>query len=67
MGNLLQGKKTYLVMAVTIILAALESFSGMCETMTDAPGWCLSFDIPEWVYAILGGMGVYTRKVAKPS
>jgi hypothetical protein len=59
MGKFLEGKKTYLVMAATMILAGVDQYNSGCVGEA-----CVV--IPKWVYAVLGGMGIATRKVAKP-
>jgi hypothetical protein len=51
MWKFLEGKKTYLILATTIILGGLEA---------------ANIVIPGYVYAILGGLGLWTRAVAKP-
>ena len=66
--KLLDGKKTYLTMLVVIVLAGIDAFNGYCGGLTEnAPAICGSaFQVPEFVYAILGALGIYTRSVAKP-
>lgn len=57
----LEGKKTYLTMAVIIILGGLEAYNQHCV----ASGTCSAFQVPGFVFTVLGFLGVYTRKVAK--
>lgn len=61
MGKFLEGKKTYLVMAVTMILAGIDEYNARCVGEA-----CSQIDVPSWVFAVLGGMGIATRKLAKP-
>lgn len=60
----LEGKKTYIILGVTILLGTLETWNALCgETITAQ--WCVDFIVPPYVYAILAALGIYTRKVAK--
>lgn len=58
----LEGKKTYIVLAVTAILGGLDAYNAQCV----ASAACQAFDIPAYVYPILSGLGIYTRAIAKP-
>lgn len=49
MMTFLEGKKTYIVSAVTIALAVAQA---------------LGYVIPEYVYALLGALGLGTLRVA---
>lgn len=61
----LEGKKTYVVLGVAVILGIVETWNSLCgETIQDK--WCVDFIIPPVVYAILAALGIYTRAVAKP-
>lgn len=61
----LDGKKTYIILGVAIILGAFETWNSLCgETIQAA--WCVDIIIPPYVYAILASLGIYTRSVAKP-
>ena len=64
--NWLEGKKTYIVMGITIILGLIESWNGYCAGLVEPMKWCVNINIPEIVFVILGALGIYTRAVAKP-
>ena len=66
MLKFLDGYKTYITMAVIIILAVINGWNEYCGGLIEAPNWCIDIAIPEYVFAILGALGIYTRKVAKP-
>lgn len=58
----LEGKKTYIIMAVGILMAAIDVWNGLCgEQFT----WCKDVFIPAWIFGVLFALGIYTRKVAK--
>ena len=57
MWKWLEGKKTYMVMAVTLILGAIEA---------GQQAGIITWQIPGLVFTILGALGWYTRSVAKP-
>ena len=52
----LEGKKTYIVMAVTAIIGGIDALS---------QAGLIHFVIPAYIYIILAATGVYTRSVAK--
>ena len=52
----LEGKKTYLTMAVIAILGGIGALNEAGIT---------NIQIPEFVFSILALIGIYTRKVAK--
>ena len=56
----LEGKKTYLTMALVIIFGALDAWNEYCGN-----GSCKVIQVPSVIFVILGALGVYTRKVAK--
>lgn len=58
----LEGKKTYAIMGVTILLAALDGYNEYCN----GAGACKAFDVPTWAYAVLASLGIYSRSVVKP-
>jgi hypothetical protein len=60
----LEGKKTYIVLGVTLILGALETWNALCGETIQAQ-WCIDFIVPPIVYAILAALGIYTRSQAK--
>ena len=64
--DFLNGKKTYLVMIATILVAAFNGFSSYCGGLVEPQSWCITGGVPEWIYAILASLGILTRKVAKP-
>ena len=60
MGNIiefLEGKKTYAVMVITAVLGAIDALQ-----QADIISW----QVPGWIFPILAGLGILTRKVAKP-
>lgn len=57
----LEGKKTYVVMGVTILLSALDAYNEYCG----GAGTCKAFNVPSWVFSVLASLGIYTRSVAK--
>ena len=61
----LEGKKTYIVLVVTLLLGGLETWNALCGETIQAK-WCVDFIVPPYVYAILAALGIYTRSVAKP-
>lgn len=58
----LEGKKTHIILGVTVLLGALDSYNGHCV----ATAACKAFDVPPYIYSILAGLGIYTRAIAKP-
>lgn len=59
----LDGKKTYIIMAVGILMAGIDVWNSLCgEQFT----WCKDLVIPPWVFAVLFSLGIYTRSQAKP-
>ena len=65
MLKFLEGKKTYLVMVVMIVLSAVNGFSDYCGDLTEAPSYCFTGGVPEWIYTVLATLGIYTRKIVK--
>jgi hypothetical protein len=61
--NWLKGKRTYLTMVVIIALSAINGWNEYCAT-EGAAGFCVNVSIPEYAYAILGTLGIYTRSLA---
>lgn len=57
----LKGIKTYLTLGVLVILAGVDAYNGYCVSNALT---CKAFNVPEIVYAILGGLGIYTRSIA---
>jgi len=66
MLKFLEGKKTFLTMAVIIILAAVNGWNEYCKGLEVIPSYCVNIAVPEWVFALLGALGIYTRAIAKP-
>jgi hypothetical protein len=62
----LQGKKTYLTMLIIIMVAGINGWNDYCATLVEAPSYCVNINVPEWVFAVLASLGIYTRSVAKP-
>lgn len=58
----LEGKKTYLILGVAVILGAIDGYNDHCVRTAE----CIAFDVPPVVYSILAALGIYTRKIAKP-
>lgn len=58
----LEGKKTYIVLAVTAILGALDAYNAHCVATLA----CKAFDVPPVAYSLLAGLGIYTRAISKP-
>ena len=52
----LEGKKTYIVMAVTAIMGGIDALN---------QAGLIHFVVPAFVYVVLATLGVYTRAVAK--
>ena len=52
----LEGKKTYIVMAVTAIVGGIDALN---------QAGLIGFSIPSYAFVILASLGVYTRAVAK--
>lgn len=61
----LEGKKTYVIMTVAIILALIDQWNGVCGEVIKA-SWCKDLYVPPFVFAVLAALGIYTRAVAKP-
>ncbi len=61
MPNFLAGKKSYIVAIAQIVMA-------VWITLAASPDPTLAFvpDAPTWLIAVLGALGIWTRKVAKP-
>lgn len=51
-------------MAVIIILGLIDGWNSSCASMPDPVAWCINVRIPEWVFALLGALGIYTRSLA---
>lgn len=60
----LEGKKTYLILAVTIVLGVVETWNQYCLG-TDVVTFCKQIEIPGFVFSVLGLLGIYTRSVVK--
>ena len=60
MGKFLEGKKTYIVLGLTILFGALDAYNEYC-----GGAGCKTFQVPSIVFSILGGLGLWTRAVAK--
>ena len=56
MMKFLEGKKTYIVMAVTAIIGGIDALN---------QAGLIHFAIPSFVFIILATLGIYTRAVAK--
>lgn len=58
----LEGKRTYITMAVVIILGAIDSYNQHCITTST----CKAFQVPGFVYSVLGALGIWTRSMENP-
>ena len=58
--NWLDGKRTYIILAVMIILGMVDSWNEFCAS-AHAFEYCPNIEIPPVVYSILAAMGVVTR------
>ena len=58
--DFLKGKKTYITMAVLIILGGIDGYNQYCN----GGAGCKLVQIPGFVFSILGMLGIYTRSVA---
>jgi len=61
--DFLKGKRTYLVLAVTLILGVIESWNQYCAG-TDVVSFCRHIEIPGFVFSSLAALGIYTRSLA---
>lgn len=61
----LEGKKTYIVLAVALILGGVDAWNTACLDAVDI-SWCKQLAVPSWVFSVLAAMGIWTRSVAKP-
>ena len=61
----LEGKKTYVIMTVGIIMSAIDVWNNLCGEQIIA-NWCVDVKIPTIVFTILFALGIYTRSAAKP-
>ena len=61
MWKLLDGKKTYIVLILTIVFGALDTWNAHCGTQG-----CKMIEVPAIVFSVLGALGLWTRAVAKP-
>jgi len=58
----LDGKKTYIVLSVSVILGAIDSYNSYCEANSIV---CHSFSVPPFIYSTLAMLGIYTRSQVK--
>lgn len=63
--DFLKGKKTYITMVVVIVLGALGGWNEYCAG-EEVVSFCREINVPNWVFSVLGTLGIYTRAVAKP-
>jgi len=59
----LEGKKTYIIMGITVIFAGIDTWNAHCGVPTNL---CKELNVPVYVYGILATLGIYTRAVVKP-
>ena len=60
----LEGKKTYIVLGVAMVLGLVETWNALCGETVQAK-WCIDFVVPPVVYAVLAALGIYTRSQSK--
>lgn len=60
--DFLKGKRTYLVLAVTLILGLIESWNQYCLG-TDVVSFCRHIEVPGFVFSGLAALGIYTRSL----
>lgn len=58
----LKGKRTYIVLAVTVILGVIESWNKYCAG-ADVVTFCTHIEVPGFVFAALASLGIYTRSL----
>ncbi len=56
----LEGKRTYIILAVMILLGMVDGWNEFCASAT-AFEYCFNIEIPPFVYSLLAAMGVVTR------
>lgn len=61
--DFLKGKRTYLVLAVTLALGLIESWNSYCSG-TDVVTFCKQIQVPGFVFSGLAALGIYTRSLA---
>ena len=61
MMKFLEGKRTYITMAVIAVLGALDAYNQHCN----ASALCKTINVPGWIFSILAALGVYTRAIVK--
>lgn len=59
----LEGKRTYIVLTVTLVLGLIESWNQYCGG-TDVVGFCRHIEVPGFVFTALASLGIYTRSLA---
>ena len=64
--SFLEGKKTYITMAVIIVLSAIGGWNDYCSNLLEAPSYCININVPTWLFTLLGTLGIYTRSAVKP-
>lgn len=60
----LEGKKTYIVLIVTIALGLVETWNQYCLG-ADVVTFCRQIQVPGFIFTGLGMLGIYTRSVVK--
>lgn len=58
--DFLKGKKTYITMAVLIILGAIEGYNEYCNGGVG----CKVIQVPGFIFSALAVLGIYTRSQA---
>lgn len=59
----LKGSRTYITLAVVLVLGLIETWNQYCLG-TDVVTFCRQIEIPGFVFSILATLGIYTRKLA---
>ena len=56
----LKGKKTYLTMVIIIAFGTIGGWNEYCSG-SDVVTFCKQIIVPDWIFAVLGTLGIYTR------
>lgn len=60
--DFLKGKRTYIVMVITLALGLIESWNAYCSG-ADVVSFCRQVEIPGFVFSGLAALGIYTRSL----
>lgn len=59
----LKGKRTYLTLAVVMVLGLIDTWNQYC-TGVDVVPFCKQINVPGFVFTVLATLGIYTRSLA---